>query len=83
MIGIVLIDTISVAYIANVQDNWQLAELPQSGGREFDIRRFHDDLSVPLWVYLRFKYDIKQIPGHDTAISQIYGSQNWVHEPTY
>ena len=36
-----------------------------------------------LWVYMRFKYDIKQIPGHDTAISQIYGSQNWIHEPTY
>ena len=39
---------------ANVLDNWQLAELPQSGGREFDPRRVHDNLSVPLWVYMRF-----------------------------
>ena len=35
-------------------DNWQLAELPQSGGREFDPRLVHDNLSVPLWVYMRF-----------------------------
>ena len=35
---------------AHVLDNWQLAELPQSGGREFDPRRVHDNLSVPLWV---------------------------------
>ena len=27
-----------------------LAESPQSGGREFDPRRAHDNLSVPLWV---------------------------------
>ena len=39
---------------ANVLDNWQLAELPQSGGREFDPRRVHDNLSVPLWVYMPF-----------------------------
>ena len=26
-------------------------------------------------------YDIKYISWHDTAISQIYGYQNWVHEP--
>ena len=39
---------------AYVLDNWQLAELPQSGGREFDPRRVHDNLSVPLWVYMRF-----------------------------
>ena len=38
----------------NVLDNWQLAELPQLGGREFDPRRVHDNLSVPLWVYMRF-----------------------------
>ena len=37
-----------------VLDNWQLAELPQSGGREFDPRLVHDNLSVPLWVYMRF-----------------------------
>ena len=36
---------------ANVLDNWQL---PQSGGREFDPRRVHDNLSVPLWVYMCF-----------------------------
>ena len=36
---------------AYVLDNWQLAELPQSGGREFDPRRVHDNSSVPLWVY--------------------------------
>ena len=39
---------------AHVLDKWQLAELPQSGGREFDPRRVHDNLSVPLWVYMRF-----------------------------
>ena len=33
---------------ANVLDNWQLAELSQSGGREFDPRRVRDNLSVPL-----------------------------------
>ena len=37
-----------------VLDNWQLAELPQSGGREFNPRRVHFNLSVPLWVYMRF-----------------------------
>ena len=35
-------------------DNWLLAVLPQSGGREFNPRRVHDNLSVPLWVYVRF-----------------------------
>ena len=39
---------------AIVLDNWQLVELPQSGGREFDSRLVHDNLSVPLWVYMRF-----------------------------
>ena len=39
---------------AYVLDNWLLAELPQSGGRDFDPRRVHDNLSVPLWVYMRF-----------------------------
>ena len=39
---------------AYVLDNWQLAELPQSGGRELDPRLVHDNLSVPLWVYMRF-----------------------------
>ena len=39
---------------AYVLDNWQLTELPQSGGREFDPRLVHDNLSVPLWVYMRF-----------------------------
>ena len=39
---------------AYVLDNWQLAELPQSGGREFDPRLVHDNLSVPLWIYMRF-----------------------------
>ena len=52
---------IGVAFLARFQwretyvlDNWQLAELPQSGGRELDPRRVHDNLSVPLWVYMRF-----------------------------
>ena len=52
---------IGVAFMARFQwreayvlDNWQLAELPQSGGREFDPRLVHDNLSVPLWVYMRF-----------------------------
>ena len=39
---------------AIVPDNWQLAELPQSGGRVFDPNRVHDNLSVTLWVYKRF-----------------------------
>ena len=29
-------------------DNWQ------SGGREFDPRRIHDNLSVPLWFHMCF-----------------------------
>ena len=40
--------------IKQVLDNWPLAELPQRGGRGFEPRRVHDDLSVPLWVYIRF-----------------------------
>ena len=28
--------------------------LEVSGGREFDPRRVHDNVSVPLWVYMRF-----------------------------
>ena len=40
---------------AIVLDNWQLAGLPQSGGREFNPHRVHDNLSVPLWVYMRFR----------------------------
>ena len=39
---------------AYVLENWQLAELPQSGGREFDPCRVHDHLSVSLWVNMRF-----------------------------
>ena len=52
---------IGVAFLARFQwreayvlDNWQLAELSQSGGREFDPRLVHDNLSVLLWVYMRF-----------------------------
>ena len=41
-------------HVAIVLDNWQLAVLPQSGGREFNPRRVHDNLSVPLWVYMGF-----------------------------
>ena len=41
---------------ANVLDNWHLAQLPQSGGREFDPRRVHANLSVPLRVYMRSLY---------------------------
>ena len=36
---------------AYVLDNWQLAELPQSGGREFDPRRVHVN---PIYRFLRF-----------------------------
>ena len=39
---------------ANVLDNWQLEELPQFGGHEFDPRRVQVNLSVLLWVYMRF-----------------------------
>ena len=38
----------------NVLDNWQLAVLPPSEGAEFDPRSAHDNLPVPLWVYMRF-----------------------------
>ena len=53
---------------AIVLDNWQLAELPQSGGREFDPRRVHrdDNLSVPLWVYMRVP-----VPEHQNQTKQI------------
>ena len=49
-------------------DNWQLAVLPQSGGSEFDPRRVHDNLSVPLWVYMHFP-----VPEH----------QNWTNKYMY
>ena len=49
---------------ANVLDNWQLAEF---GVREFDPRRVHDNLSVPLWVYMRFP-----VPEHQNQTKQIY-----------
>ena len=51
---------------ANVLDNWQLAEFPQSGGRECDPRRVHDDSSVPLWVDMRFP-----VPEHQNQTKQI------------
>ena len=35
-------------------DNCQLAVLPQSGGTEFEPHWVHDNLMVPLWVYIRF-----------------------------
>ena len=44
----------AVCIYANVLDNWQLAVLSQSGGREFDPRQVHDYLSVPLWVYMSY-----------------------------
>ena len=63
---------IGVAFLARFQwreayvlDNWQLAELPQSGGREFDPRRVHDNLSVPLWVYMRFS-----VPEHQNQTNK-------------
>ena len=34
--------------------NWQLVVLPRSGGREFNPRRVHDNLSFSLWVCMRF-----------------------------
>ena len=52
---------------AIVLDKWQLAELPQSGGREFDPRRVHDNLSVPLWVCMRFP-----VPEHQNYTKNIY-----------
>ena len=61
---------------ANVLDNWQLAELPQPGGREFDPRRVHDNLSVPLWVYLGFP-----VPEHQNQTKQIYVEPKWIHRP--
>ena len=60
----------------NVLDNWQLAELPQSGGREFDPRRVHDNSSVPLWVYMRFP-----VAEHQNQTKQIYIEPKWIHRP--
>ena len=34
-------------------DTWLLAVLRQCGGYEFNPRRFHDNQSFPLWVYMR------------------------------
>ena len=53
VIGVAFFDAISVAWSVRAG---QLAagELPQSGGREFDPRWVQDNLSVPLWVYMRF-----------------------------
>ena len=61
---------------ANVLDNWQLAELPQFGGRVLDPRRVHDNLSVPLWVYMRFP-----VPEHQNQTKQIYIETKWIHRP--
>ena len=36
--------------------------LPQPGGREFDLHRVHDNLSVPLWIYMRFPAPEHQNP---------------------
>ena len=54
IIGIVGFFTQFQCHEANMLDNWQLEELPQSGGHKFDPRRVHDNLSVPLWVNMRF-----------------------------
>ena len=51
----------------NVLDNWQLAVLSQYGGREFDPRRVHDNLSVPLWVYTCF-----HVPEHQIKPTNIF-----------
>ena len=61
---------------ANVLDNWQLAELPQSGGREFNPHRVHNNLSVPLWVYMRFP-----VPEHENQTKQIYIEPKLIHRP--
>ena len=46
---------------AYVLHNWQLAELPQSGGVEFDPLRVHDNLWVPLLVNMHFPVPEHQI----------------------
>ena len=52
VIGIVFSDTISVAWCDRAG---QLAAGGvDSGGRVFDPCRVHDNLSVPLWVYMHF-----------------------------
>ena len=61
---------------ANVLDSGQLAELPQSGGREFDPLRVHDNLSVPLWVDMRLP-----VPEHQYQTKQIYIEPKWIHRP--
>ena len=59
---------------AYVLHNWQLAELPQCGGREFDPRRVHDNLSVPLWVYMRFPVPEHQNQTNNYAYRQRQGA---------
>ena len=56
---------------ANVLDNWQLAELPQCGGREFDPRRVHNNLSVPLWVYISLCQNIKIKPTNMYVVKHV------------
>ena len=53
VIGIVFLTQFQLLDV-NVLDNWQLVVLPQSGDREFNPRRVHDNSSVPLWGYIRF-----------------------------
>ena len=54
---------------AYVLDNRQLAELPQFGDRVFDPRRVQDNLSVPLWVNLRFPVPEHQKLNQEICIS--------------
>ena len=59
---------------AYVLHNWQLAEFPQSGGREFDPRRVHDNLSVPLWVNMRFPVPEHQNKSNKYEYHQRHGA---------
>ena len=59
----------------DVLDNWQLVVLPQSGGCELDPRGVHDNLSVPLWVYMHFS-----VPEHQNQTNKnIYWISKLVH----
>ena len=64
---------------AYVLDNWQLAELPQSGGREFDPRRVHDNSSVPLWVNMRFPVPEHQNKTNEYECHQRQGAVQNLH----
>ena len=48
-------------------------------GREFNLRRVHDNLSVPLWVYMRFPVTEHQNSTDKYAYRQRQGAVQNLH----